>query len=64
MSGIFPTRGSQGCSSPPCLAAYVVLRGAAATRAFTNLELLERSPAWPGWYRHVPAAALIVALAL
>jgi Ca-activated chloride channel family protein len=46
------------------LAAYVVLRGAAATRAFTNLELLERSPAWPGWYRHVPAAALIVALAL
>lgn len=32
---------------------------------FTNLELLERvAPRRPGWWRHVPAAALIVALAL
>ena len=35
------------------------------TVAFTNLELLERvAPKRPGWYRHVPAAVLIVALAV
>ncbi|MEJ3651792.1 VWA domain-containing protein [Actinomycetes bacterium KLBMP 9759] len=32
---------------------------------FTNLELLERiAPKRPGWYRHVPAAALMLALAV
>ena len=49
------------------VAAYVVLlrRRRRDTMLFTNLELLERiAPHRPGWYRHVPAAALIVALAL
>ena len=33
--------------------------------AFTNLELLDKiAPKRPGWYRHLPAAALIVALAV
>ncbi|GAA2859620.1 VWA domain-containing protein [Pseudonocardia halophobica] len=32
---------------------------------FTNLELLEKvAPKRPGWYRHLPAAALITALAV
>lgn len=32
---------------------------------FTNLELLDSvAPRRPGWYRHVPAAALIIALAV
>lgn len=32
---------------------------------FTNLELLEKvAPNRPGWYRHLPAAALITALAV
>ena len=32
---------------------------------FTNLELLEKvAPERPGWYRHVPAAALLTALAV
>jgi Ca-activated chloride channel homolog len=35
------------------------------TVAFTNLELLEKiAPKRPGWYRHLPAAALIAALAV
>ena len=35
------------------------------TLAFTNLELLDKiAPKRPGWYRHIPAAALLVALAL
>ncbi|MBC8092625.1 MAG: VWA domain-containing protein [Pseudonocardia sp.] len=35
------------------------------TVAFTNLELLDRiAPRRPGWYRHLPAAALITSLAI
>lgn len=35
------------------------------TVAFTNLELLDKiAPNRPGWYRHLPAAALIAALAV
>ena len=35
------------------------------TVTFTNLELLERvAPKRPGWYRHLPAAALITSLAV
>ncbi|MFC4947644.1 VWA domain-containing protein [Pseudonocardia sp. GCM10023141] len=48
-------------------AAYVVLlrRRRRDTVAFTNLELLDRiAPKRPGWYRHIPAAALIGALAV
>ena len=47
--------------------AYVLLlrRRRRDTLAFTNLELLEKiAPKRPGWYRHIPAAALLVALAL
>ncbi len=47
--------------------AYVLLlrRRRRDTMAFTNLELLDRiAPKRPGWYRHIPAAALLVALAL
>ena len=35
------------------------------TMRFTNLELLDRiAPKRPGWYRHLPAAALITSLAI
>src|ERR687896_1207688 len=46
---------------------YVLLlrRRRRDTVRFTNLELLDRvAPKRPGWYRHLPAAALIVALAV
>ncbi|MDN5858116.1 MAG: VWA domain-containing protein, partial [Pseudonocardia sp.] len=49
------------------VAGYVLLlrRRRRDTVAFTNLELLERiAPKRPGWWRHVPAVALILALAL
>ncbi len=48
-------------------AGYLVLqrRRRRDTMRFTNLELLDRiAPKRPGWYRHVPAAALITALAV
>jgi Ca-activated chloride channel homolog len=47
--------------------AYVLLlrRRRRDTILFTNLELLERiAPKRPGWYRHLPAAALLIAGAL
>ena len=47
--------------------AYVLLlrRRRRDTLAFTNLELLDKiAPKRPGWYRHIPAAAMLVALAL
>ena len=49
------------------VAAYLVLlrRRRSDTMAFTNLELLDRiAPKRPGWWRHVPAAALILSLAV
>jgi Ca-activated chloride channel family protein len=48
-------------------AAYLLLlrRRRRDTMAFTNLELLDRiAPDRPGWWRHIPAAALIMALAV
>jgi Ca-activated chloride channel family protein len=47
--------------------AYVLLlrRRRRDTILFTNLELLDRiAPKRPGWYRHLPAAALLIAGAL
>ncbi|GAA1831454.1 VWA domain-containing protein [Pseudonocardia ailaonensis] len=49
------------------VAGYVVLlrRRRRDVVRFTNLELLETvAPKRPGWYRHLPAAALITALAV
>ncbi len=49
------------------VAGYVVLlrRRRRDVVRFTNLELLESvAPKRPGWYRHVPAAALLIALTL
>ena len=49
------------------VAGYVLLlrRRRRDTVRFTNLELLDRvAPKRQGWYRHLPAAALIVALAV
>lgn len=49
------------------VAGYVVLlrRRRRDVVKFTNLELLDSiAPKRPGWYRHLPAAGLIVALAL
>jgi len=48
-------------------AGYVVLLGRRRRDVvrFTNLELLDRvAPQRPGWYRHLPAVALITSLAL
>ncbi|MDT7574388.1 MAG: Ca-activated chloride channel, partial [Pseudonocardiales bacterium] len=44
--------------------AYVLLlrRRRRDTMLFTNLDLLDRiAPKRPGWYRHLPAAALLIA---
>lgn len=49
------------------VAGYLIMlrRRRRDTIAFTNLELLDRiAPRRPGWYRHLPAAALIAALAV
>jgi Ca-activated chloride channel family protein len=49
------------------VAGYVVLlrRRRRDVLRFTNLELLDKvAPSRPGWWRHVPAAALIAALAV
>jgi Ca-activated chloride channel homolog len=49
------------------VAGYLLLlrRRRRDTVTFTNLELLDRvAPRRPGWYRHVPAALLLVALAV
>ena len=49
------------------VAGYVLLlrRRRRDTIRFTNLELLDRvAPKRPGWYRHLPAVALIVALSV
>ncbi|MFC5948436.1 VWA domain-containing protein [Pseudonocardia lutea] len=49
------------------VAGYLVLlrRRRRDVLRFTNLELLEKvAPKRPGWYRHLPAAALVTALAV
>jgi Ca-activated chloride channel homolog len=49
------------------VAGYLLLlrRRRRDTVLFTNLELLDKvAPKRPGWYRHLPAAALILALAV
>ena len=60
LAGLLVGGGARGRPTSCCCAAAVATRC-----AFTNLELLDKvAPKRPGWYRHIPAAALLVALAL